>query len=431
MNQPLLAMQRFYPYRQSGSGRLLSAWNAVALAVVLVCIYLNFPIYAQTLNQGLLPKYFYFGFMVLLLPMLLPRPKAISAYLVSPFVLWAMALLLLDLMHFLSSAEGMGSRLSQTQLTRMQTVIMVIILGYVFSLVRASVYQWTFVLLAVLVPCIVIADFLFPNVLYSIDMPGAVVGRAGGTFINPNGACDSMLLIFLLACPVAPKKYRTPLLLLCGIGILLTFSRAGMMAWSLLWLYLLAHRKVSGVGAVVVLALIATPLAMGSLASYLNTRTEFSGGITDLEQRLTFLSNKRLDDDSAQDRLKVAEAGWRKFLGSPLTGIGAGATNIGFTTTWPHSGSTHNELMILAAEYGLPGILLWAWLGVMLWRGDYFQDRVMQRAGALLFLLMTAFTHNMLELPYWLITFALLSQRTMQAQSEPGRVYPPAAPVYK
>jgi hypothetical protein len=431
VNHPLLAMQRFYPYRRSGSRPLLSTWNAAVLAVVLVCIYLNFAVYAQVLKQSLLPKYFYFGFMFLLLPMLLPRAKAISAYLVSPFVLWALALLLLNLMHLLSDGEGMQSRLNQMLLTRIQTVIMVIMLGYVFSLVHASLYRWTFVFLAVLVPCIVITDFLFPGVVYSVDTVGSVVGRAAGTFINPNGACDGMLLIFLLACPVTPKRYRTPLLLLCGIGILLTFSRAGMMAWSLLWLYLLAYRRVSAVGALMVLALIVTPLAMGSLASYLNTRTELSAGISNLEQRLTFLSGKRMDDDSAQERLMVAEAGWKRFLSNPLTGIGAGATNVGFTTTWPYEVSTHNELMILAAEYGLAGIILWGWLGVMLWRGNYFQDRVMQRAGVLLFLVMTSFTHNMLEFPYWLLTFALLSQRTMQAQSEPGQVYPHAPPRYK
>ena len=245
MNHPLPAVQRFHPYRRSKGveGRLLSIWNVMALTFVLICIYLNFPVYARILNPNLLPKDFYFGFMYLLLPMLLPRPKAILAYLVSPFVLWATALLLIDVVHLLSSAESMESTLSQSLLTRMQTVIMVIMLGYVFSLVRASVYQWTFVVLAVLVPCTVTADFLFPGVIYSPDTIGAVVGRAAGTFINPNIACESMLLVFLFACPVVPKKYRTPLLLLCGIGILLTFSRAGMVAWSLLWLYLLRTRR--------------------------------------------------------------------------------------------------------------------------------------------------------------------------------------------
>ena len=419
MNHSLPAMQRLYPYRRGKSveGRLLSIWNAMALTFVLICIYLNFPVYARILSPNLLPKDFYFGFMYLLLPMLLPRPKALLAYLVSPFVLWAGALLLIDVVHLLSSAESMESTLSQNLLTRMQTVIMVIMLGYVFSLVRPAFYQWTFVVLAVLVPCVVIADFLFPGVIYPVDTIGAVVGRASGTFINPNIACESMLLVFLLACPVVPKKYRTPLLLLCGIGILLTFSRAGMVAWTLLWLYLLVHRKVSAVGAVTVVALIAIPLAMGSLTSYLNTRAEFSGGLANLEQRLAFMSDRRLDDQSAVERVEVMEAGWRKFLSNPVTGIGAGATNNGITSAWPHQVSTHNELAALAAEYGIAGIFLWVWVGLMLWRGNFFNDAVMQWAGVMLFVLMTLFTHNMFQFPYWLLTFALLSQRTKQGQA--------------
>ena len=94
-----------------------------------------------------------------------------------------------------------------------------------------------------------------------------------------------------------------------------------------------------------------------------------------------------------------------------MTGAGAGATDSGASRLWPHAVSTHNQLISLAAEYGIAGVALWVWLLALLVRGRYLRDRIMQTALILLFCMMTFFTHNMFDFPYWLLTFALLSER--------------------
>jgi hypothetical protein len=412
------AVYRSHQPGEATHAQAISLWNKALIALILCSFYMNLPVYIFKLDNSLLPKYFYFAFVLTLAPMVLMRMGSISSYITSPFVIWAIALVLLNVLHLLSGVNAIEHRISQLILTRIQTLVMILLIGYVFSTMRASAYQFTFVLLAVVAPAILVTDFLFPDTLYSKALADAVEGRAGGTFINPNDAASSLLVIFVLACPVVPKKYRVPLLLLCGIGILVTFSRAAMLGWAFVWMVLAARRRVSAIGALGLLGLFMVPLAMGTLEAYMGTRSELSSSIENLEQRLAFLSKNQLGDDSSQARLEVLEIGWKKFLNNPVTGIGAATTSVGVTEDWPYAVNTHNQLMSLATEYGIAGIVLWCWLGILLMRGRFFPDPVMRMCGVLLFLLMTFFTHNMFDFPFWLMTFSLLAQRNSMASAD-------------
>jgi O-antigen ligase len=124
-----------------------------------------------------------------------------------------------------------------------------------------------------------------------------------------------------------------------------------------------------------------------------------------------FFIQPRLEDDSARQRSNVLRDGIELFLKNPLTGSGAGVTEGGQPRLWPHQVSTHNQLAAFGAEYGIVGIAMWVWLLTILVRGRYFLDRTLQTAAILLFVWMTFFTHNMLDFPYWLLFFSLLSSR--------------------
>ena len=394
------------------SSRVLTAWTGVVLSVILVCTFLHLPVFAYTLDKSLLPKFFYIGFMALLFPLLLARLNAFLSYLTSPFVLWAGVLLLLNLVHLLSDGDVITARSEALVIFRMQAVAMVIVLGFAFTQMRGACnWERTFVPLAVLLPALVIVDFLYPGVLYPIDTPGAVQGRASGTFINPTIAGEAVLLAFLMACPLVQKRYRTPLILLAGIGVLLTFTRAAMLAWLILLVFLMAKRRLPAFSAVAALAVLALPLLMGGLESYISKRTDFTDALDNIQHRLLFFSQARLNDDSALEREAVLRAGWEAFSSNPLTGAGAGVTDGGYSRLWAQPVSTHNQLVSLAAEYGIAGVVMWLWLLAVLVRGRYFEDRTMQAAVILLFCVMTFFTHNMFDFPYWLLTFSLLAQR--------------------
>lgn len=427
-HDPQFIASRHGPSSQRRSSRVLTAWTGIVLSVILACIFLHLPVFAYAMDKSLLPKFFYVGFMALLLPLLIARLNAFMAYLTSPFVLWAGVLLLLNLIHLASDGDAVTARSEALVIFRMQAVAMVILLGFGFTQMRATGWERAFVVLAVLLPAAVIVDFLYPGVLYPGDTPGAVQGRAAGTFINPTIAGEALLLAFLMACPLVQKRYRTPLILLAGIGVLLTFTRAAMVSWIVIWVFLMVRRRLPAFSAIAALMVIAVPLVMGGLESYISKQNDFGPALENVQQRLLFFSQARLDDDSAKERGAVLRAGWEAFSSNPVTGAGAGVTDGGASRLWPHSVSTHNQLVSLAAEYGLAGVALWIWLLVLLLRGRYFADRTMQTAVILLFCMMTFFTHNMFDFPYWLLTFALLSERDRTQQAAPVQAMSAALP---
>lgn len=395
--------------QQRAKNLLVVTWLAIVPPGILIALYLNLPPYVFRLNESIVPKYFYFLFAVALSPLVLLQTRSFISYLASPIALWAISLIVLNCLHLF--ADSNASALNRDLvMSRIQGIGIIILLGFAFTKVRRDVYEKFFVFLAVVAPCAVVTDFLYPGLFYSTDMPGIVLGRAAAVYINSTIASEAILILFILACPSVSRKYRTPLIILCGIGVMLTFSRAGMGAWLLIFAYLFFRRKLTRASAVAAILVASIPLISGGLESYLRQRVDLSQSLENIEDRLSFLSKKQYTDHSAIERATVLQEGWKLFLDNPVTGIGAGKT-MHESRDWPYQVSTHNQLIILAAEYGILGVLAWCWLGFCLMRGRYFQDRDHQWLMVLFFLMMTPFTHNMFDLPFWLLTFMLVAQR--------------------
>ena len=66
-------------------------------------------------------------------------------------------------------------------------------------------------------------------------------------------------------------------------------------------------------------------------------------------------------EGSAEQRWEIQKTGWRIFIDRPLLGVGLGAYPIANGLYSPELGrrDTHNSYLNLAAELGLPGLLLW------------------------------------------------------------------------
>ncbi|RZA35827.1 MAG: O-antigen ligase domain-containing protein [Lysobacteraceae bacterium] len=406
------------PASMQGQGAPLAAWyHGFVVAVIAAVIYTNLPVYAFVRNAGLLPKYFFFAMMVLMAPLAVAKHRQLAAYLLSPFALWASLLLLLNLIHLSSMSAGgelAGSFLADVTMqsrralieTRIQYLLFAMVVGFVVFASVGKRWLRPMAVLAVLVPCAVLADFLLPGTFYPLDTPGVVLGRAAATFINPTMAGEVLLHVFLLACVVTPARYRGPLFLLAGAAILTTFSRAAILAWSVMFVILVASKALPrSAVAMTVLALGAVVLGMGVFESYLLSRSDFDGAADNILARLDFFSSLSVGDDSAVERAAVFKAGCELFLENPLFGAGAGATLF-----WSLRGSTHNQLLLFAAEYGVLGVGLWVWMVVILWRGRLFAERGLQVAMVFLFVFMSMFTHLMVDVEtYWLVSFALAS----------------------
>ena len=394
-------------------------YQEFVLIIALGAIYSNLPIYGYVLNPSLLPKLTFFGIFFLIIPLLVIKYNIFGAYLTSPFVLWSAVFLTLNLIHLAGFSTGgniggiflidnqMVARYSLV-LTRAQYILFSIVLGFALYASTSGVYMHTFIFLAALLPCTVIVDFVKPGLLYPIDTNGAVLGRAAAMFINPTMAGEAMLIVFLLGCAVIKLKYRAPVFILLGAAILMTFSRSSIIAWVLLWPILIL-KKILPKSAIIIAAITLgiSLVLLGTFENYLHTREELDGALSNILSRLDFFSNFKLNDDSSEERADVIRAGWDLFLQNPIFGAGAGATRF-----WSHRGSTHNQLLLFAAEYGIFGIGLWIWLLIILWKGKFFENRGLQFAMMFLFAFMSMFTHQMFDsASYWLATFALVSFR--------------------
>jgi O-antigen ligase len=386
---------------------LLGLYEVAVLVVVLCLVYFDIPTYTYiyTQNDSLLPKYFYYAYFVGLAPLLILRFRSLISYVISPFSLWALGVVVLYIAHLSLALLDNDKGTAELIGTRIQYPVLAVLLGYACSITRTTSYERIFPFLAVLIPITVIVDFLQPGVFYPLGTEGTVLGRAAATFINPNRAANAMLLTFLLAIPVLRPSYRALLLLLVGVGVILTFSRGAILGWMLLWLFLLLRKAVPKYTLVVALvALGVFPLLLGSFEGYLEGRKDLSEGVSNLVARLGFFQDRVLDDHSALERAQVLEGGVDLFLENPIFGAGAGATD-----QWSLRVGTHNQLVMLAAEYGVFGIALWVSLAVILWKGKYFQDTAFQLTAVTGFIFLSMFMHNIFDNLYWLLTCALVS----------------------
>jgi O-antigen ligase len=401
------------------NGGALVWYQTLLLAGALGVIYLNLPIYLYTLNTALLPKYFFFGIFFLIAPLIVLYYRSFVAYLMSPFVVWAALFLILNLIHlagFSATGDLAGTHLADNYgearqslvTTRAQYVVFAVFLGFAVYISPRKFYLYMFVLLVVVLPCAVMVDFAKPGTLYPVDTDGAVLGRAAAMFINPTMAGEAILHVLLLGCAVCAVKYRLPLFLLAGAGVLTTFSRSSIIAWVLLLLILVVKKTLPRSALFTTLIVFGVALVfVGHFESYLHSRQELEDASSNLLSRLNFFSSFTFDDDSSEERASVIRASWDMFLQNPIFGAGAGAPPF-----WSQRGRTHNQLLLLAAEYGIFGVGLWAWLLVVLWKGQFFEDKGLQMAMVFLYLFMSLFTHAMFDAAtYWLATFALISVR--------------------
>jgi len=384
---------------------LLGLYEVAVLVVILCWIYLEIANYISTLDGSFEPKYFYYAFVVGVAPLLILRFRSLISYVISPFSLWALGWIALNIIHLLLALiDGDQSR-GDIIGTRIQYALLAVVLGFACSITRTTSYERIFPFLAVLIPITVVVDFLHPGMFYPFGTEGTVPGRAAATFFNPNKAGEAMLLTFLLAIPVLRPLYRALLLFLVGAGIILTFSRGAVLGWMLLWSYLVLRRGVPRYTRVVpLLALGVLPVLLVSFESYLAGRADLSEYLDNLLGRLNFFRSRVLDDDSALQRAQVLEAGLDLFLDQPIVGAGAAVTHL-----WSLQVSIHNQLVMLASEYGVFGIALWTSLAVLLWKGKYFTEKTFHLAAVTGFVFLSMFTHNMFDYLYWFLTFALVA----------------------
>ncbi|PPC89516.1 MAG: hypothetical protein CTY34_11165 [Methylobacter sp.] len=387
----------------SVQSKIFKWYERIIAGIILILVYLNIPEYTYAvINQAILPKYFYFLMCALLAPVVFFKIDQLLRYLISPY---SLLILLLISINFISLIDANKDTV-ELVLTRNQLLLLSIMLGFFFSSISTGSFKSIFPFLLVINLACVVTNFIAPGLMYPLRTPGAVIGRAAGTFINPTQISEVLLITCLFAIPVVSRPYRIILTLSTGIGVALTFTRGSFVIGFLLFILLCATRKMPRLALVFpTLLLLFLPVLVANFNDYLLSREDLIFNVDDLLSRLDFFQTYVVNDVSALERFEVMNAALNLFFQNPLLGAG-----VGYTTLWPYRVGPHNQLLVLAAEYGVSGILLWLLLAVMLWKGRYFKDRAFQHMACFIFIGLSMFTHNILELAYWLLSISLLSR---------------------
>lgn len=271
--------------------------------------------------------------------------------------------------------------------------------------------QMAFAFIAIISVAINLYDFLFFNF-------SAVSGRAAGFYGNPNISGRLIAMCMVAGISIVPRGMRLWYVLLCGLGVLVTFSRSSWLIWGvgfilLTWIGAISsvrYRKVSvflmAIAAIIVLTLIFSgnlgeAVINSPLTNYLNANTS-----TRLEGQL--------DDYAARERMAVIKEGLEQGAKAPLLGHG-----LGFTqepgSGWSSKVSTHNMYLLFWAEGGIFGLTVYLWLIILLIRYSSEGGRVI----ALQYALAGLFTHNLLDQPASLImlAFALTPKEVLYRQT--------------
>ena len=151
---------------------------------------------------------------------------------------------------------------------------------------------------------LVIIDFISQGIFYLSDTDIEVRGRAAAMYLNPTRAGEAIVVSCLLGISVTRLEYRMPLLLLAGMGTIVTFSRGPILIWILFWLFLLITRKLPKYSFVFpIVAFTALPLLISIFKNYIQERQDLGYGSDNILNRLDFFQTQSLSDDSAQEEL--------------------------------------------------------------------------------------------------------------------------------
>jgi O-antigen ligase len=260
---------------------------------------------------------------------------------------------------------------------------------------------------------------LRPHLFVPLGIEGGAAGRGAGLFINSNRAAAFVLAATITLLPFVPLHMRGALLLLGFVGIAPTFSRSGLLCAGITVVLAIVLKLIKR--AQVLVLVLAILLITGGTAVYYDVLLSSSDdpNLNRIVQRLNWFQDMQ-SDDSIEDRIYPAIRAWEMFLDAPVTGKGVGVTSR------PSLGDgTHNMYLLLMAEQGFLGLLLYlSLIGLLAWRGwtlsrEAASPQVADLGRAtLLYAMFIAFygffSHSILEEPHGIFLMAFITAAAFQ-----------------
>ncbi len=347
------------------------------------------------------PKHWIIGLFLLSLVLAVSTLTSQQGILKVPLVVWCLGFAWVTMLWFLGSSQS--EKAWGVVRERLASILLMVSCLMIFSspsAIRSA--RWALVLVVLFGVTFNIYDFFVPSPFT------AVPGRGAGLYLNPNTSGEALVLGMILSVTILPPLWRAPFLLMVGVGIFVTFSRADIMAWVMAVSGLLffvkgiqiRHLVWTTMVSLLVVGLVLLPKLDAILATMGQT-----GVITkDTEVRFAWLASPlEVTDSSGLSRAYVAKQAWEKFAEHPWVGHGTGSMYESFDI------APHNQYLSYMVDHGALGTIAVPLLVLaLIWKARG-EARHLGLVFGVIILFLCFFTHNLLDFGHTLLLFALLA----------------------
>lgn len=376
--------------------------------------YTNVPLFVYNAYDWTLleaPKHWVLLFCLLTLPIIF-RQMAVLNALKSPIMVWCLGYAWVAVLWFLFSSQSDTAWLEVRNRFFAIMEIMVFLMIFwepdVIKLARKT-----------LVGCVLFAVAIN---IYEHFVPmsfSPVPGRSAGLYANPTLAAEALVLGMTVSVTVLAPRYRGAFVLLTGIGVLTTFSRGGIFTWVIAVAGLMLLR---GISPKTILLPVFLGIALGILIvlprlDEVLTSWERTGALNSnvLERLEWFTDPTGISDYSSWERQHLAQQAWDKIGERPFIGSGTGSSLE--STVHPH-----NQYLSFMLDHGLMGVLILPLLILTVMLDARGEMRHVTLTFACVFMLLSFFSHTMLNAQYNLLLISLTAAMgTMSRHQETQR----------
>jgi O-antigen ligase len=293
------------------------------------------------------PKNWVLAFCLLSLPVLV-RQLTEGNVLKSPVLMWCLGYVGLSALWFFQSSQS--DMTWQDVRWRFLATISVLMFLMVLWGPGAVRFARRALVGAVLLGVAVNIYELFAPMTFS-----TVMGRSAGLYENPNLAGEALVVGMILSVTALQRRYQVPFILLTGVGVFLTLSRAGIGAWLIAVAGIAMVERfrpkdflLSGFVGFLLIVLFLIPRW-----DQLLTTWDRSGAMSgDVVERLTWFTDPfGVPDGSSWERTYVARRAWDQIADHPFWGSGTGSSLEAYI-------APHNQYLSLMLDHGLIGALI-------------------------------------------------------------------------